>query len=147
MKCKGFGLVILVMLIAVFGLIFVGTSLVFTNGVRETQLRIDKTKAHYLAQAGVMRAIYEWYISDSQVDNRTYSPVNYTFPSTNLSFRTGNSQVNSASYDFGAASWTLGNPRKRLFQWQIKNGGTTGNIVVKAVKVSWTPVDTSAKLT
>ena len=52
---SGFGLLLMVGLIAVSGILLSSSLWFFANEMRQIQLRIDQTKAHCLAQAGVMR--------------------------------------------------------------------------------------------
>ncbi len=76
---KGFGLIILVSLIVISGILLGASSRLYANAMQQTQLRIDQTKAHYLAQAGVMRAVWDWYKSDTTTDtNRRWAPLNMT---------------------------------------------------------------------
>lgn len=65
----GFGLILMTILIAVTGALVGMSSWFFANQMRQTQLRIDETKAHYLAQAGVMRSIWNWYTTNTTVES------------------------------------------------------------------------------
>lgn len=65
---RGFGLTVLTLMIAIAGSLVGMSTWFFTNQMRQTQLRIDQTKAEYLAQAGVMRSIWNWYTTSTTVE-------------------------------------------------------------------------------
>ena len=132
---KGLGLIVLIALIAIFGFISVGASVALTNGVNEMQLRIDKVKAHYLAQAGVMRAIHNWLSSNSTEASRRYAELNTTI-SGNQIFKTG-CQANFAYFQFSSAVWASSNTI--LNSWRMTNIHSANSITVKSVTVSWSP--------
>ena len=140
---KGFGLVILIALIAIFGIISIGTSVVLTNGINQMQLRIDKVKAHYLAQAGAMRAIHNWLSSNAGEANRRYAELNTTVTGNQL-FKTG-CQANFAYFQFGSAAWASANTVLRA--WQITNIHSANAITLKSVKVNWVPAAVGVNLT
>ncbi len=89
---SGFGLILLVMLIAIAGIVLLASDRVLQQSMRQTQLRIDQTKAHYLAQAGAMRAAWKWYTNnDVAVTHeiaRRWTPINTTVTGNNL-FKVG----------------------------------------------------------
>ncbi len=86
---KGIGLLVMVTLIAIGGIVITISTRVFENMMRQTQLRIDQTKAHYLAQAGVMRAVYNWYTSNTTTEgSRRRAPINTTVTGNTL-FKAG----------------------------------------------------------
>ena len=86
---SGFGLVLLVMIIAIAGIVLLASDRVLQQSMRHTQLRIDQTKAHYLAQAGVVRAAWDWYVSNTTTDtSRRWSPLNTTVTG-NMLFKAG----------------------------------------------------------
>jgi Tfp pilus assembly protein PilX len=148
----GFGLVILIALIAITGIFVTSTALFFMDATRDVQLKIDKTKAYYLAQAGVMRAIYNWRVSHATVTSRTYSEINATVTGNQI-FKAGGQnaplnivQANFAYYTFNQGQdtgWNDTGGNSRLRRWRIRNihtpvAGTGDNITFTAVKVSWT---------
>ena len=149
---------ILVALIAIASLVILGSTRVFENMARQTQLRVDYAKAHYLAQAGIMRAIYDWRISTATEANRVYAESTTTIAGTNnlykVALHTDGTyiQSNFAYYNQGSAAWaTVGagvNARRRLRAWSIANIHTnvaTDNFTITKCRVSWTP-DNGAKL-
>ena len=86
---KGIGLLVMVTLIAIGGIMITISARVFENMARQTQLRVDQTKAHYLAQAGVMRAIWNWYTVNTTVEgSRRREVINTTVTGNNL-FKAG----------------------------------------------------------
>jgi hypothetical protein len=61
----------------------------FSETMRVTQLRIDQVKARYLARAGVVKAAWDWYKSDTATEiNRRWAPINTTVTGNNL-FKVG----------------------------------------------------------
>ncbi len=88
---SGIGLLVMVTLIAIGGIMITISARVFENMARQTQLRVDQTRAHYLAQAGVMRAVWNWYTSNTTIEgSRRWSPINTTaVAGTNLIFKAG----------------------------------------------------------
>ncbi len=144
-KEKGFGLVILVVIIAVAGILITSTSLYFRDATRQMQLGIDQIKAYYLAQAGVMRALYNWRVSNATDINRRYTELNTTITGNQI-FKTG-SQANFAYFTFDAVNgqqdteWFAGNTRLR--RWRIRNIHSANSITVTKAKVSWSPVGTT----
>lgn len=87
---------VMVIIIAICGIVVVSTTRVFENMTREVQLNIDKTRAHYLAQAGVVRAVWKWYTDNDTATTyeaaRSLSPINSPVPvagGTNMLFKTG----------------------------------------------------------
>ncbi|MBI4352848.1 MAG: hypothetical protein HY593_02865 [Candidatus Omnitrophica bacterium] len=153
-KNEGFGLIIFLVLMVIFMILVTASSLYFMEAVRQVQLRIDQTKAHYLAQAGVKRAIYDWIVSGSNENNRRYAELNTTVTGNQL-FKTG-AQANFAFFrmDTGPANWTTakvgGVDRRRFRNWTINNihvnvpGSTADDITAAQVRVSWSPVGTTA---
>ena len=86
---SGFGLMIMVMIIAISGLVLSASTWFLVNQERETQLRIDQTKAHYLAQTAVMRAIWNWYTSNTTIEgSRRWATVNTTLTGNQI-FKAG----------------------------------------------------------
>jgi hypothetical protein len=84
-KQSGFGLLLMVGLIAVSGIMITTSTLFFANMAKQTQLRIDQTKAYYLAQAGVMRAAWDWYVFNTATEiSRRWAPINTTVTGNNL---------------------------------------------------------------
>lgn len=84
---NGFGLVLLVATLALVGSMAGMSALFFANHMRQVQLRIDKVKAHYLAQAGVMRSIWNWYtVSTTTEANREATIVGPTTVTGNNAF-------------------------------------------------------------
>lgn len=147
----GFGLVILVALIAISGILVTSTSLLMSNSVRQMQLQIDQTKAYYLAQAGIMRAIYNWRISNATDTSRRYAQLNTTVTGNQIFKTSGGTlanmtQANFAYYTFNwtqNTGWINSGGNRRLQRWRIVNihtpvAGTADNITFTAVKVSWT---------
>lgn len=90
---SGMGLITMIAIIAMISVVLLGSVRVFENVSRRTQLRIDKTKAYYLAQAGIVRSIWKWYTdNDATTTNeiqRNWSPINTTIAGTNTLFKTG----------------------------------------------------------
>lgn len=79
----------MVTLIAIGGIMITISARVFENMARQTQLRVDQTKAHYLAQAGVMRQIWNWYTNNTTVEgSRRITTVNTTVTGNTL-FKAG----------------------------------------------------------
>jgi len=132
---RGFGLIILVMLIAVSAILIASTTLMMKNAVAQIQLQIDQTKAYYLAQSGVMRAIHNWFISSATDTSRRYAELNTTITGNQI-FKTG-SQANFAYFSFNSADWQTSNTILRA--WNIRNIHSTNSITVKSVKISWSP--------
>jgi hypothetical protein len=140
---SGFGLLLLVAMIAISGIIFAASTRVLENVTRQMQTRIDEEKARYLAQAGVMRAAYDWRISNATAINRTYDDLNVTVTGNNL-FKTG-AQANFAYFSFNStenAIWTTIGGNMQLRQWRMKNihvaeAGTADDLVTSRVRVSW----------
>ncbi len=165
----GMGLTIMVALIAISSLVILGSTRVFQNMSRQTQLKIDQTKAHYLAQAGVMRAVWNWYVSNTGTEaNRRYDDNGAgTTVVGNTAFKWGSDgtgtpnilQSNFAYHTFnltdttiwrtsagaacvqGAAGDAANGQCRRLRLWRLRNIQTAGlsNIVLATCKVSWTP--------
>ncbi len=78
------------MLIGLVGVLFAGTSMLITNGVQAVQLRIDKAKAYYLAQAGVKMAVHNWLASSVVESGRRWAPVNPgVLAGTNMLYKAG----------------------------------------------------------
>lgn len=148
---KGFGLILLIFLIAVFGILFAGTSVILTNASRRLQLEIDKTKAHYLAQAGVMRGIYDWKIDAAGEAARQFDDLNTTITGNQI-FKTG-CQADFAYFSFNLTQdteWFTSGGRQRLRRWRLRNvhvaeAGTADNIIVTSVKISWTPAGSTVR--
>ena len=151
---KGIGLMILVTLIAIAGLVLMSSVRVYENMSRQTQLRIDQAKAHYLAQAGVMHAIYAWRISNATETSRRYTGLRPANVTGNLAYETKTSvatdQGTAANYAYfnfnsGPAAWATVATRLRLQAWSLMNirvndgTSTNDNIIVTQAKVSWTP--------
>ncbi len=87
---SGFGLILLVAIIAVASILLLASGQVLENSMRQTQLRIDGAKAHYLAQAGVIKAAWDWYESNTATEiSRRWAPLSTTLPSTNMTFKAG----------------------------------------------------------
>ena len=148
---KGFGLVILVALIAISGILVGSTALLMSNSTRQMQLKIDQSKAYYLAQAGIMRAIYNWRISNATDTSRRYAQLNTTVTGNQIFKTSGGTLANMTqanfayfSFDEGGTSNADWNPTSRLRRWTIRNihtnvAGTSDGIIFKQVKISWTP--------
>ena len=144
-KRSGIGLTILVALIAIAGLMVLGSTRVMENMARQMQLRIDQTRAHYLAQAGAMQSIYNWRVSNAAEMSRSYDDINTTVTG-NLIFKTL-AQANFAYFSFNStdnAVWANVGGNDQLQLWRLKNihvaeAGTADNLVLSRVKVSWSP--------
>ena len=116
----------------------------FTNIAREIQLKIDKTKAHYLAQAGIKRAVHNWMISSGSTNDipRRYRELNFTLTGNQI-FKTG-CQANFAYFSFddpltlGPAEWRVVTGRPRLQKWVVRNMHTSNSITFTKVRVKWT---------
>ena len=150
------GLTILVALIAILGLVLMGSVRTFENMSLQTQLRVDQTKAHYLAQAGVMRAVWNWYVSNTTTEaSRRYDDNGAgttVITGSNCAFKFGSDgtatpnilQSNFAYYSFnltdttawttsaaaacvqGAAGDAVNGQCRRLRLWRLRNIQTTG---------------------
>ena len=146
---------ILVMLIAISGIILAASTIFLTNMARQTQLKIDQTKAAYLAQAGIMQAIYNWRIFNATDTSRRYTNLNVPVTGNNL-FKTGGAtnttpiQANFAYYTFDLSgeltNWFQSGANWRLRRWRIRNINSTGSagggdITLAKVKVSWSPTN------
>lgn len=145
-RAAGFGLMVLVALMAVAGILVTATSLLLSNVMRETQLQIDQIKAYHLAQAGVMRALHNWLISSATEENRRWRALNAAV-SGNQRYRAG-VQANFAYFTFDLsedADWQNGGGgTRRLRRFRIRNihtsiGGTSDEISFARVRVSWEP--------
>lgn len=160
---SGIGLTILVILIAVTGLVLVGSVRAFENASRQTQLRVDQVKAYYLAKAGVMRAVWDWYASDTATDtNRRYTHnsvlgSNGTTVVGNGVFKygydgnEGSPAINQSNFAYyvmngsgdGANWFTPSGSNRGLRQWRLYNIHTTGAITLTQMKISWSPTGTA----
>lgn len=130
------------MLIALGGILVGATSVEFVNTVRHVQLRIDKTKALFLAQAGLMQALQDWISSGSDDTTRRYSEENVTVTGNQI-FKTG-AQANFAHFRFDGTppyQWTSPGGQDRLRRWQMRNIHASDTITVKALRVSWNPTN------
>lgn len=107
------------------------------------QLRIDKVKAHYLAQAGVMNAIHNWLASNNNETNRRYAELNTTVTGNQI-FKTG-CQANFAYFALDQSDWQVANTVLR--RWQIANIHSANAITIKSVVVSWNPASPGVTLT
>lgn len=144
-RAGGFGLLVLVALVAVAGILVTATSLLLSNMMRETQLQIDQIKAYHLAQAGVMRALHNWRVSSGSEQNRRYGHLNTTVTGAQR-FKTG-VQADFAYYSCSLAQnaeWLTAGGFRQLRRWRLRNihtsiAGTTDEIQVARVQVSWTP--------
>lgn len=86
---SGSGLIILVMLIAVSAIVMSNSISAFVESTRQTQLRIDQLKARHLARAGVVKAAWDWYKSNTTIElNRRWSTVDTTVAG-NMRFKAG----------------------------------------------------------
>ena len=146
-KERGFGLVIFITLMAIMAVLALAVSTFFTNQSRQMQLDIDKMKAHYLSQAGVMKVIDDWMVSGATEMTRSYAELNVTVTGNQI-FKTG-VQSNFAYFTFDNGEneiWftTLASGLRRLQQWRVKNihntvSGSIRNVTVTGVRVFWSP--------
>ena len=151
---RGIGLTILVAIIAIAGIVMLSSGRVLQNMSRRTQLLVDQEKAHYLAQAGIMRAIYDWRISNATETLRRYTGLRPVAVTGSLFYQTKTNvaadQGTAANYAYfnfnsGPAVWGVTAGRKRLQSWSLMNirvndgASTNDNIIVTQAKVSWTP--------
>ena len=166
---SGIGLTLLVAVIAILGLILMGAVRSFENTSKMTQLRIDQTKARYLAQAGVMQAVWNWYVSNTGTEaSRRYDdngagttvvgnnlfkfgsdgPGGPNILQSNFAYHSFNSFATTAWVTAAANTCTQGGAGtgvngacRRLRLWRIRNIQTAGlsNIVLAKCRVSWTP--------
>lgn len=141
----GAGLILLVMLIGILTLAFAGTMTQLTHLALQTQLSVDEARAVYLAQAGVMRAVYDWRTDSNNEANRRYAHLDETMIG-NQGYRTGcQADFVYYSFDLGQnAEWVTSGGRRRLRRFRMRNihtsiGGTSDNVTVTHVKVSWSP--------
>lgn len=134
----GFGLMLLIALIAVSSLLISATSLAFVANARALQLRVDRVKAYYLAQAGVMQAIQDWRDSSNSLLNRRWTPLNATVTGNQI-FKAGQSMSDFALHSPNAGQWIL---PTRLRRWRVTNirtGGSGSAITVTRARITWTP--------
>ena len=120
---SGFGLVLLVMIIAIIGILLIASDRVLQNTMRHTQLRVDQTKAHYLAQAGIVRAAWDWYTSNTTTDtSRRWSPLNTTVTG-NMLFKAGSDSAGARLHSNFAYYTETSDP----IITYVKNVGTNTN--------------------
>jgi hypothetical protein len=88
---SGMGLTVLITLVAVASIVVMGSVRAFENNARQTQVKIDQLKARGLAQAGVLRALWNWYTSNTTVEgSRRWNTVAATtITGTNHRFKSG----------------------------------------------------------
>ena len=128
---------VMVTLIAIGGIMITVSARVFENMARQTQLRVDQTKAHYLAQAGVMRQIWNWYVNNTTVEgSRRITTVNTTVTGNTL-FKAGmdaNGSYLQSNYAYVAPISHTGITQvKNAGSAQVKVAGTTTfNVAVAA---------------
>lgn len=135
---KGAVLFLVVVIIALAAILIASTTLFFIHSVQLMQYRIDRQKAYYLAQAGVMKSLQDWRVSSGAEANRRYGRVNQTVTGNQI-FKTG-AQADFAyhTFDVGERSgWTTVLGRSRFQQFRIRNISTTESITFTAVYVTW----------
>ena len=109
----------MVAIIAILGIILLSSTRVLENAARQTQLRIDQTKAHYLAQAGVVRAVWDLYVSNTTTEfSRRWAPLNTTVTG-NMLFKAGADS---------AAARLYSNFAYYVFKKDATSGAGTGTI-------------------
>ncbi len=86
------------MLITLSEILTTATTYFFTNFLRETQLKVDQTKAYYMAQAGIMRTMHDWL--RMQPTPYLGPAVTETITGTNLKYTTAISNANRAYFSF-----------------------------------------------
>ena len=170
---SGFGLILLVALIAISGILTTSTALYFRSAAREVQSKIDLVRAQYAADAGIMEAIYRWHTSHTDDTLRSYA---HNTPSTlpilygNVRYVANPMMSNFAYFNLSGANgaenqtfwgengWT-GAPvsclSRRYQGWTVKNinnnaviqAGQPNTVRFKTVRVDWTaPAGNTARL-
>jgi len=145
---RGFGLIILIFLIAFATIALGGISAMYLIAGRQTQQRMDRLHAYHVAQAGVLQALHNFQISNAAKLNRRYATIGPTsIPGTQRAYKAG-VQANFAYFTFnetmlGAPAnrrtqWALVGTRPQLRRWRIRNISTAATLTVRAVRVSWT---------
>lgn len=139
---EGFGLVVLVGLIALSGIVLSVSVSAFNQTSRETQLLIDSMKARYLARAGVVQAVWDWYKSNTGSEiSRRWSPVNETVTG-NLLFKAGMDssggylQSNYAYFTSTSDSSAVPTHVKEVGTAQNLTAGTSVSVTVPAEGVA-----------
>ena len=122
---KGFGLIILVFLMAISAILVSATSLYYRNAGRQMQYQIDKVKAYYMAQTTVMYALHQYLISGTNDTNRTYYP--WTINIDNQTAKAGFAQANYALVSFTNAGWVVGGGTSRFQGFEISSVLNTAN--------------------
>ncbi len=120
---SGFGLILLVAVISVSTVLLYASGRMFEDSMRETQLRIDQAKAYYLAQAGVVRAAWDWYKSNTTTDtSRRWSSLNTTVAG-NMLFKAGSDSAGALLHSNFAYYTQTSDP---IISY-VKNVGTNTN--------------------
>lgn len=138
----GFGLILLIALTALSAILISATSMAFATNARALQLRIDKVKSYYLAQAGVMQAMQDWRDSSDNLLSRRFSPLNVAVTGAQV-FKVSQCTSDFALHSLNAADWLTGAPapNRRLQNLRITNISTTTSFEVTHIRVLWTPVN------
>ncbi|HTL70509.1 MAG TPA: hypothetical protein VL404_04370 [Candidatus Eisenbacteria bacterium] len=139
---RGFGLILLITLIAIASIFISGTTIFVTNAARETQLKTDRAKAASLAQAGLLQALHNWRVSNASEASRTYSELNATVTGAQ-GYQTG-TQADFAYFTFDSPANAFWSGSNTLAGWTIRNihsasATPLSNLTVKQAIVSWTP--------
>ncbi len=139
---RGAVLFLVVVIIGLAAVLVASTTLFFLHSARLMQYRIERQKAYYLAQAGVMKAIQDWRASSASEANRRYGRSNQVVTGNQI-FKTG-AQADFAYFTFDVgerAGWRTVSGRSRFQQFRIRNISTAESITMNAVFVSWTSLD------
>lgn len=150
---KGVTLILLIVFIALSALIAAPITWHLVGEARFVQLRIDKVKAYNMAYAGVMRACYNWVVSNGTEASRRYAGLETTLAGTVLGYKTGR-PANFAYFSFNLgenASWTNSSGgttgvirRLRAFRIRnIHNNTAPSSLIVTGAKVIWEPAGTA----
>lgn len=123
---SGFGLIILVTFIVLAGIVLGASVSAFSQSMRETQLLIDNVRARYLARSGVVKAVWDWYKSNTTDEiSRRWSPVNTTVIG-NMLFKAG--MDSSGTYLHSNYAYFTSTSDTSAVPTYVKNVGTNQNL-------------------
>lgn len=146
----GWLLVGLIVLVSAVILALAGITFFLTQHLTVTSLRQNQTRAIYLAQAGVMKAFYDFRtgagvtLREYQVDD----PASLLPPGPNQNafiLSSGEARdfflANMKPAFFPASATLCGVPRDRLTSWRLRNvlASTSPGVAIDKVAVNWEP--------
>lgn len=135
---KGWLLVGLIVLVSAVIIALVGITFFLTEHLRTTSLRQNQTKAIYLAQAGVMQAIYDFRVN---AEGNGFTPATYTVGGDVFILEEGSPAnfllANIISAVLNQRNYQGVTKRDRLEQWRLRNVRADTAIQIDLMAFDW----------